>query len=68
MSDAATLRTTTQQNLEAALAHFLANTRIWSQRRMYGEFEVRLRFVNGVAVQWEASQTEIHKPAVEDPE
>ena len=67
MSAAATPLATTQQNLEAALAHFLANARIWSQRRMYGDFEVRLRFVNGVAVQWEASQTEIHKTGQGDP-
>lgn len=55
----------TQRNLDDAIAHLRATARIWSDRQMYGEFGIRLRFVNGVGVLWEAAHNEVHKSGQE---
>lgn len=55
------LQPTSRQNVDAAVAHLRATALVWSRRRMYGECCVRLRFVDGCALQWEAIQSELHK-------
>lgn len=65
MLNAERITPTTRQNTDAAIAHLRATATIWTDRKMYGECCVKLRFVDGVAVQWEATQAEVHKTGVD---
>ncbi|MDB5345280.1 MAG: hypothetical protein JWP89_3657 [Schlesneria sp.] len=52
---------TTEQNLDLAIDRLEVDAADYSQRRVHGEITVRLRFVDGVAVQWGVCHEEIHK-------
>lgn len=52
---------TTEQNLNSAIKRLALDAAEYSSRRMHGEITVRLRFVDGVAVQWGLSREETHK-------
>ena len=50
-----------RQSLNDAIAHLQSVETVWRGKRMHGEVTIKLRFVNGVAVQWEESHMSVHK-------
>lgn len=52
---------TTRQNLDSAVQRLARDTADYTLRRAHGEITVRLRFVDGVAVQWAVFLEETYK-------
>lgn len=52
---------TTEQNLNSAIERLALDAAEYSLRRVHGEITVRLRFVDGVAVQWGVCHEEVYK-------
>jgi hypothetical protein len=52
---------TTEQNLDLAIDRLEMDAADFCQRRVHGEITVRLRFVDGVAVQWGVNHEEVYK-------
>ncbi len=50
-----------RQNLNDAITHLQSVETVWRGKRLHGEVGIKLKFVNGVAVQWEEIHAAVHK-------